>query len=175
MRILVGALPGSQDDHPRRAPRPARPRQSQQNRRAVVAAVALGDRAGRVRPVHEAVAAGRQAGHVDVLALEVGRVVVAPAGRDPDEQLEQPPLAEAAAAGVRRPRLVAGEAGRAADAVAVAEAEAGLAVAPDRPRAAAAAQLVALEADVVPVPVVAVHDVAHGADAADAARRAVAA
>ena len=95
---------------------------------ALLRVVGLVDPAVAVHAVHEDVAAVGEPGEREVLALEVGRVVVAVADGDPLADAEQLGLLEPAAARERR-------AGRAAakrtadDRVPVAEAEAGLAVA----------------------------------------------
>src|SRR4051794_41777192 len=97
----------------------------------------------------EDVAAGRQPRQAQVLTLEVGGVVVAVADRDPFLDPEELRLAEAAAAGVdgggrRRSGALRGR-------VAVTQAESRLLVADRRNDLAGSAQLVAIEAEVVPV------------------------
>ena len=95
----------------------------------------------------------------------LARVVVAVADGDALGDAEPRGLAEPAARRVDAWRRARGE--RAVgDRVAVAEAEAGLAVAHAATRSRRAAQLVALEAEQVPVPVVGRDDVAQPADAA---------
>ena len=109
--------------------------------------------------MHEHVAAGAQAGQRQVLALEVRLVVVAVPDRDALLDPEELRLAEAAAArvdGARRCGRKAAPGGR----VAIAEAEAGLAIPHRRGAPAGPAQLVAVEAEQVPVAVVGRDDVA---------------
>ena len=103
--------------------------------------------------MHEHVAAGRQAGQREVLALQVRRVVVAVADRDALLDPEQPRLLEAAAARVHRLRRSGGQLAP-EHGVAVAQAEARLAVADDRGSVPGTTQLVVVEPEQVPVPVV---------------------
>src|SRR4051812_50031550 len=97
----------------------------------------------------EDVAAGRQPRQAQVLTLEVGGVVVAVADRDPFLDPEELRLAEAAAAGVdggrsRRSRALRGR-------VAVTQAEPRLLVARRGDELTRPAQLLAIEAEGVPV------------------------
>src|SRR5918996_3125974 len=101
----------------------------------------------------EHVASGPQPSERQVLALEVGGVVVAVADRDALADSGHPGPVEAAAARVDRLRGARGQLARGRDLVAVAEAEAGLAIAHDG-AAAEAAQLIAVEPQQMPVPVV---------------------
>src|SRR6185436_19899962 len=121
--------------------------------RGVVAVSRLLDPAILVRPVHEHVLAVRDPGEREVLALEVGRVVVAVADGYPFPDPEPLRLLQTAAARVPRRRRP-GRERPTRDGVPVAEAEPGLAIARQGDRAAGTAQLVALEAQQVPMAVV---------------------
>ena len=139
--------------------RSATPTQVEQQRRRVVLVVELSQATFGVHAVHQHVTAGAQAGQRQVLALEVRLVVVSVPDRDALLDPEELRLAEATAArvdGAGRCARKAAPGGR----VAIAEAETGLAIPYRRGAPAGPAQLVAVEAEQVPVAVVWRDDVA---------------
>src|SRR5829696_7998651 len=81
LAAAAGALRAAREDR-RRAPAAARAADPDQGRGHVVPVAQLAQRAIRVHRVDQQVAARAQPGDVDRLALELGVVVVAPAGRD---------------------------------------------------------------------------------------------
>lgn len=99
----------------------------------------------------EHVAPGLSARDVHVLPLELGDVVVAVPGRDSLADLEQAGLVPPALFSPDGFLGLAFDAGVRSGVVAVAEAEAGLAVGTDQPPAGCPPELVALEAEQVPV------------------------
>ena len=116
-----------------------------------------------VDAVHEHVAAVGQSGQLEFLPFEEAVVVVAVADGDALADLAQVRIAQAAAAPVELPRGGVGQEPR-RDRVAVAEAEPRLPVVDERLVAAGPAELVPLEPEEVPVPMVARAHVAELAD-----------
>ena len=123
------------------------PRQPQPDRSRVVVVAALAQQPVRVRTVHEHVDPRAGSRQVDVLAVEVGRV---PVGEPDGRSLLDRACARRAGGAVPEERRAA-RSHAARGAVVVGEAEAGLAVGSEERAVARAAQLVAREAQQVPV------------------------
>src|SRR3954452_2676139 len=113
----------------------ALPAKVEQQRGGVVRVVELAQAAVGVDAVHELVATTPEPGEQQVLAFEIGGVVVAVADGDPLADAEPRGLAEPAARGVDLSRRARGERVP-GDRVSIAQAEARLAVAHARDRSA---------------------------------------